>query len=72
MILGFIHNGKEAVAIHHFKRMARLSASHAIVHVKNVRLDLISRSVLWEACHFQHIENCAGIPIAPVNKRRQD
>ncbi len=23
LILGFIHNGKEAVAIHHFKRMAR-------------------------------------------------
>jgi len=23
LILGFIHNGKEAVTVHHFKRMAR-------------------------------------------------
>ena len=50
----------------------RLPAPHAIVHVQDVSFDLVARSVLRELSHFQHVENRAGIPIAPFNKRGQN
>jgi hypothetical protein len=37
-----------------------------------VSFDLVARSVLRELSHFQHVENRAGIPIAPFNKRGQN
>jgi len=35
-----------------FQRLSQLSAAHAIVHIQNVRFDLVACSVLWELRHF--------------------
>jgi hypothetical protein len=47
-------------------------ATHAIVHVQDVRFDLVTRPVLRDLSHFQHVEDSSGVPIAPLDERRQD
>jgi len=75
-----VHSGAEVCGIPHLpkpgrygapvirygpgREKLRLAASHSVVQIKNVKLDLIVDSILGSAGHLQHAEDCARIPAA--------
>lgn len=44
-----------------------LMAAHSMVEINNVGFDLISQSVLWQVGHSQHVKDCSGISVAPLD-----
>jgi hypothetical protein len=46
--------------------------AHAVINIKNVRFDLVACAVPRELRHLQHLNDGAGIPIAPLHNRGQN
>jgi hypothetical protein len=50
----------------------QLLAAHAEIQIKNVGLDLIAHAIPRRIGHLQHLENGAGIAVAPFDQRVED
>ena len=48
-----------------------LAASHAVIEIQDVRLDLVSRIVPREMGHLEHVNDAAGISVAPFDQLMQ-
>jgi hypothetical protein len=48
-----------------------LTTTHPEVKVQNMRLDLVAHAVSREVGHFEHLQDAAGISLAPFDERVQ-
>lgn len=49
-----------------------VAASHSVIEIKDVHLDLVSGIVTREMRHLQHVNDAARISVAPFDQLMQD